>query len=88
MNLYDQLRAIGAELDHHESDLYVRDAPEVREVVTQSGHSYESFTSQIDGKTWLDVPFAYTPYWQKRVQDGSQPPADNADPGDEAPGMS
>jgi len=63
---YAELLAIGAEINSHYSDLYVRATPEALAVVRSTGWTYELFTSQIDGKTWIDIAFAYTPYWERK----------------------
>lgn len=54
------------QIDHHASDLYVLDTPVARLVIRQFGRESSGFTSQIDGKRWLDVPFAYEPFWTKK----------------------
>ena len=54
-------------LDHHESDLYVRDTPLVRALVRQFGLNSSYFTSKVDNQRWIDVPFAYEPYWEKKA---------------------
>jgi hypothetical protein len=53
------------QIDHHASDLYVLDTPVARLVIRQFGRESSGFTSQIDGKRWLDVPFGYEPFWEK-----------------------
>ena len=54
-------------IDHHESDLYVRDTPVSRIVIRQFGRESSSFTSPVDGQRWFDIPFAYEPFWKKKV---------------------
>jgi argininosuccinate synthase len=66
-SLYQALLAAGIQTDHHESDLYVLDTPIARALIAKSGLAMaKPFTSQIDGKRWLDVPFAYEPFWEKK----------------------
>jgi hypothetical protein len=67
MNIYEELKKIGAEMDHHESDLYVKDTPGIAKIIEGYGYRTYPFTNQIDGTTWIDIPFAYTPWWEKRV---------------------
>jgi hypothetical protein len=55
-------------IDHHESDLYVRDTPLVRAIVRQFGRESRGFTSDVDGQRWLDIPFAYEPFWEKKAR--------------------
>jgi hypothetical protein len=65
-SLYQDLKAAGLPTDHHESDLYVIDTPAARALIAKHGKRGSGFTSQIDGKRWLDVPFAYDPFWAKK----------------------
>jgi hypothetical protein len=67
-DLYAECLKIGATLDSHESDLYIKATPETRELVKRSGWSHSFFTSQTDGKQWIDAPFAYTPWWQAKAR--------------------
>jgi hypothetical protein len=65
-NPYKQLKALGVPMDSHESDLYVQATPEAVSIVKASGWSHMFFQSQIDGNTWIDVAFAYEPFWEKK----------------------
>ena len=73
-SLYQQLKALGLKegrgadcgIDHHESDLYVLSTPETRAFVKASGLAHSSFRNNIDGRTWIDVPFAYDPFWARK----------------------
>ncbi len=65
-SLYQALRAAGVPIDHHESDLYVLDMPIARTLIAKHGKKGTAFTSQIDKRRWIDVPFAYDPFWEKK----------------------
>jgi hypothetical protein len=65
-SVYRDLLKAGCEIDSHESDLYVRDTPAARTILQFHGKSWQAFRSQVDGLIWLDVPFAYEPFWEKR----------------------
>lgn len=69
MTLYEELLESGVELDHrdHTSDLYVRATPKALRLIMESGLCWSAFRSQIDGKLWIDVPFAFDPYWNRRT---------------------
>jgi hypothetical protein len=55
----------GCTIDHHESDLYILATPQA--IGLTAGEPNRSFfTSQVDGKRWIDIPFGYTPYWESR----------------------
>ena len=75
-SLYEQLKAAGCAIDHHESDLYVRDSETARKIIkagndasrkANSGQRWATSTfTGTDGHRWIDIPFAYDPWWQKR----------------------
>lgn len=65
--IYQQMVEAGAEIDNHKSDLYVKSTPKTREIIR--GYEYlnsvTTFTSQIDGQLWMDIPFAFDPFWEE-----------------------
>ena len=64
-DLYAELKEIGVELDHHESDLYVKSTPESRKIIREKEEwGYTMFRSPIDGSLWFAFPFRWTPYWE------------------------
>lgn len=68
-SLYRDLAAAGLQLDSHESDLYVEDTPEARAILARHPtHQTNArpFRHAVTGKSWLDVPFAFEPFWQKK----------------------
>lgn len=71
MTLYDEILATGGYIANHESDLYF----EVNEVNSRILAKYalqwanaSQFRNQVTGKLCYDVPFAYTPWWERRIQ--------------------
>lgn len=65
MTIYQDLLALGAVMDHHESDLYIKATAEVRAYLARCpGLKVVSFYSA--GERWLDIPFAYDPFWESR----------------------
>ncbi len=69
MSLYKELKAAGIETDNHESDLYVKDSPEAREIVHRHRpEAPRAFRSEVDGEIWLDVPFAFEPFWDAKAR--------------------
>jgi len=74
MTLYDRFCKAGVQIDSHESDLYVPDTPAVRAIIDEYKQenklkqlSLSTFVSGIDGQRWIDIRFAYDPYWQRRA---------------------
>ncbi len=65
-SLYEDAVEAGLDYDSHESDLYVLDTPEARVLVEKHGFYFEAFVSTADGRRWIDVPFAYYPWWSTR----------------------
>jgi len=70
--LYTDLIVADCETGNHESDLHVRDTPRAREIIKAhkpagtDGWCVQQFTSAIDGTPWLDIAFAYDPWWAAR----------------------
>lgn len=69
-DLYDEIIKVTqpCERDHHYSDLYVKDSPEVRKILYRYKYfsNVTTFRDQTDKRRalWYDIPFAYLPYWQ------------------------
>ncbi len=81
--VYEELKAAGVPLDHHESDLYAKKTPTSTSILSRPGTlKYDPFyyeiTSQLDGERWYDIPFAYDPFWP------AKPDADHDQRNDEA----
>jgi len=76
-DIYDQVVALGVEIDHHESDLYIPVTPETQALIRSYPHrkNVKRFRSNIDGKTWFDIPFAYAPFWIKKQASSTPAPA-------------
>ena len=57
------------DIGNHESDLYLKCSNLSETLVNQYEFksSVTRFTSQIDGCLWFDVPFAFDPFWEKKV---------------------
>lgn len=66
-SLYEKLKAAGVPLDNHESDLYCQATPEATRIVKASGKAWSYFTNQLTGAPWIDVPFFFDPWWEKRA---------------------
>lgn len=64
--IYDAAKAILPEkdIDHHQSDLYIRITPESKKLIEklQPKTLLSTFRDQIDGDFWYDLPFCYTPF--------------------------
>lgn len=68
--LFSRIVSAGIRYDSHESDLYLPDTPEVRAILAdfplERGNA-RPFRSLVDGSPWLDVPFAFMPYWEAKA---------------------
>lgn len=67
MSLYTDMVELGVPISNHYSDLYVPATPETRALIKKHGRTAESFINQVEGGVWLDVPFAFDPYWERRM---------------------
>lgn len=68
MTLYREMIEAGVETDSHESDLYVLATPEAREILARhptEAKNARGFVSAVDKRFWIDIPFAYEPFWTK-----------------------
>lgn len=65
-SLYAALVAAGCKVDNHESDLYVQMSPESSRILREYRVAWEMFVSQVDGKAWVNVPFIFDPFWERR----------------------
>lgn len=63
-SLYEKIKALKIPFDSHRSDLYFLATPESRKIVKESGRHPYPFISPRDGKVWIEVPFAYDPFWR------------------------
>ena len=55
-----------AQLDTHESDLYVKDQVGMAQFIRENHKHHAnvtSFISQIDNEKWFDIPFANDAFW-------------------------
>ena len=72
MSLYTELKDAGCTLDNHYSDLYVLFEPKATAIIQQHRTlthrtvMLSTFVSNLDGKLWYDIPFAFDPYWEAR----------------------
>jgi len=66
-SIYDKVIEAGIEHDNHCSDLYIPANDETRKLLDEYEYkcNVTTFTSNIDGKRWFDIPFAYEPYWKR-----------------------
>ena len=58
------------QIDHHESDLYVKATDVSMKIVRDAGighHMYEMFRDQITGTLWIDLYFQYSPFWEEKA---------------------
>lgn len=69
-SLYGDLKAAGVPLDNHESDLYFPCTEQSRAILTRFPHSEKiatKFKHQQTCECWLEVPFAFLPWWEQRA---------------------
>lgn len=67
-SIYDECVSLGIPTSNHESDLYIPLTPTTQKLAIDYGISASSFTNQVEGGLWLDLPFQYKPFWNKRAE--------------------
>lgn len=69
MSIYEKMLKTGCEIDSHESDLYVPLTPETAAIVKEYEHkgNVTTFIHQTQKTRWYDIPFAYAPFWDKKL---------------------
>ena len=76
-SLYERLAATmkPEDIGNHYSDLLVRWTPESEAIINQWRKENDLvrgwglcsfFTNQVEGGRWIDIPFAFDPYWQAK----------------------
>jgi hypothetical protein len=66
VDLFNEIESRGIPYAKHYSDLYIPNTDETRALLKDRGMQYSYFRNQVNGEIWLDVPFAYDPYWDER----------------------
>jgi len=75
-SVHQAMLALGVPMANHESDLYVPALPRVWAVLKAFPTQYanaRTFINQADphkGQTWIDIPFAFEPWWEQRISVG------------------
>lgn len=70
--LYQELKKAGIPIGSHESDLYFKRTAESMKILTQFDLQSKNATCFVNqahpntGEVWVDVPFAYDPWWNNR----------------------
>jgi len=64
--VYDALKEAGCKMDNHESDLYVEDTETSRDIIARYDLKAKPFTSQVDQGPWLELPFMFQPFWDRK----------------------
>ena len=57
------------DIDHYYSDLYLRKSPKSTELVNKLKYkdaNVTTFRDNIDHDIWYELPFCYSPYWDKK----------------------
>ena len=69
-DIYRAMKNAGVEISSHESDMYCPVNDCTKKIV--KAYTYKGnvtvFHNQTDNALWYDVPFAYQPWWNKRIK--------------------
>lgn len=57
------------DIDHHETDLYIRQTPESKKLIAklQPKSLLSTFIDNIDHVVWYELPFCYDPEWERKL---------------------
>lgn len=69
MSLYSELVAAGVQIDSYRSDLQFPNTKQAQAILQNfpiEQKNAQCFISNLDGKPWIEVPFAYVPWWELR----------------------
>jgi hypothetical protein len=69
MTLYRDIIDSGIEMDSRESDLYFKASDQTRKILAKYPICEKiavPFTNEITKELWIDVPFAYDPFWERK----------------------
>lgn len=67
--LYEALTEAGVPTSSHRSDLYFKKTIRAETILSQYPHLQKmsgKFRNTVDNDWWIDVPFAYDPFWNER----------------------
>jgi len=70
-SIYERLISAGCVVEGRESDLHTPATPEALRLIREFRHdgtgdlrlAHNVYVSRIDGSRWVEVPFAYDPFW-------------------------
>ena len=67
-SIYAKMLAAGVKIASHETDLYVPVNDITRGILAdyKFKSNVTTFTNQVEGGLWFDIPFAYLPAWEKK----------------------
>lgn len=59
----------GLNVDHYESTLYLQVNEKSQDLVDryEFKQNVKTFISCLDQELWFDIPFAYSPFWTKKI---------------------
>lgn len=69
MTLFEELKAANVETSSYRSDLYFEDTEASRAILAEHAmleKQSSRFRNQVNGETWIEVPFAFDPYWESK----------------------
>ena len=68
-NIYKAVKEKGIGYSSYHSDLYIPRNEETTKLVNdyKFKNNVTTFTNQVEGGIWYDIPFAYSPYWDSKL---------------------
>lgn len=67
--LFMRIIEFGIPYENHASDLYIPKTEQNTKLIAvyEFKENVTTFISQIEKTMWYDIPFAYQPYWSRRL---------------------
>jgi hypothetical protein len=68
MNILEEVKEKGVPFSNHYSDLYIPVNDVTKEIINryEFKQNVTRFINQVEGGEWYDIPFAYTPYHERK----------------------
>ena len=69
MNMYEQFQNAGCQIEHWQSDMYVKKDSKSEEIVDKVRKERTiniGLFLDNHGVVWYDIPFGYIPYWENK----------------------
>lgn len=64
--IYIDAKQLGLQIDNWQSDLYILSTLEAHDLIRCHKPKNVSYFTGNDGLPWIEIPFAFDPFWSRR----------------------